>query len=77
MDKRAVLISLPLSLIAQLDEAARAFNMPRTDVIRRSLMRDVDYMVRHEVEAALQHLQEREKRYAEWCKRDGPHPLGG
>jgi metal-responsive CopG/Arc/MetJ family transcriptional regulator len=63
--QKAILISLPESLVDQLDEAAQALNMARTEVIRRSLTRDIDYIVRYEIQTALQQLQERERRYIE------------
>jgi metal-responsive CopG/Arc/MetJ family transcriptional regulator len=67
-NKRAVLINLPESLVQQLDEAAQALNMARTDVIRRSLKRDIDYIVRYEIQTALQERLERERRYMERVK---------
>ena len=39
---RAVLVLLPLTLIEALDYASNVLKMHRTDVIRRSLMRDVN-----------------------------------
>ena len=56
---RSVLILLPLTLIQVLDYAANALKMHRTDVIRRSLIRDVNSLLREEVLRA-QRLQERE-----------------
>ena len=67
-NKKAVLINLPGSLVQQLDEAAQALNMARTDVIRRSLKRDIDYMVLYEIQTALQQRQDRERRYVEWVR---------
>ena len=52
---RAVLVLLPLTLIDALDYAANVLKMHRTDVIRRSLMRDVNSLVREEVSRAQQH----------------------
>ena len=56
---RAVLVLLPLTLINVLDYAANALKMHRTDVIRRSLMRDVNSLLRDEVLRA-QSVPERE-----------------
>ena len=55
---RAVLILLPLTLIDALDYASNVLNMHRTDVIRRSLMRDVNSLLKEEVSRA-QRAQER------------------
>ena len=52
---RAVLVLLPLSLIDVLDYASNVLKMHRTDVIRRSLMRDVNSLLREEVSRAQQH----------------------
>ena len=52
---RAVLILLPLTLIEALDYASNVLNMHRTDVIRRSLMRDVNSALREEVSRAQRH----------------------
>jgi hypothetical protein len=46
---RAVLVLLPLTLIEALDYAANVLNLHRTDVIRRSLIRDVNSALREEV----------------------------
>jgi hypothetical protein len=50
-----VLVLLPLRLIEALDHAANVLKMHRTDVIRRSLMRDVNSLLRDEVSRAQQH----------------------
>jgi hypothetical protein len=46
---RSILISLPLTLIEALDDAADTLGLHRTDVIRRSLMRDVQSQLLDEV----------------------------
>ena len=56
---RAVLILLPLTLIEVLDYASNVLKMHRTDVIRRSLMRDVNSLLSEEVLRAQRH-QERQ-----------------
>ena len=56
---RAVLVLLPLTLIDALDYASNVLKMHRTDVIRRSLMRDVNSLLREEVSRAQRH-QERQ-----------------
>jgi hypothetical protein len=56
---RSVLILLPLTLIQVLDYAANALKMHRTNVIRRSLIRDVNSLLREEVLRA-QSVPERE-----------------
>ena len=54
---RAVLVLLPLTLIEALDYASNVLKMHRTDVIRRSLMRDVNSLLREEVSRAQRHQE--------------------
>jgi hypothetical protein len=53
---RAVLVSLPLTLIDVLDHAANVLQLARADVIRRSLLRDVNSALLDEVKR-MQHHQ--------------------
>jgi hypothetical protein len=46
---RGVLVLLPLNLIGALDQAAEVFDMSRSDIIRRSLIREVTSVLRDEV----------------------------
>ena len=54
---RAVLVLLPLSLINALDYASNVLKMHRTDVIRRSLMRDVNSALKEEVSRTQRHQE--------------------
>ena len=65
--KKAILIQLPSSLVDQLEEAASVLNMTRVDVIRRSLMRDLQYVVSEELKRTRRHNERQEKRYREWA----------
>jgi hypothetical protein len=60
---RAVLVILPLSLIEALDQAADALDISRSDVIRRSLVREVSSLLKEEVvrARAAYHQPERPK----------------
>lgn len=53
---RSALISLPLTLIYDLHEAADTPGLHRTDIIRRSFMRDVYSVLRNEVTPMKQRL---------------------
>ena len=46
---RKLLLSFTDETVAALDEAANALGMCRSDVIRRSLTRDLRYVMSHEV----------------------------
>jgi len=54
---RAVLILLPLTLIDVLDYSSNVLKMPRTDVIRRSLLRDVNSILMDEILRAQRHQE--------------------
>jgi len=54
-------------MVDELDRIAEVFNMTRVDVIRRSLMRDLEYVVSHELKRTLEHQQNQQKRYRQWA----------
>lgn len=47
---KPILVHLPLTMLAQLNHAAAVLRCPRSHVIRRSLQRDLDLVVRFELE---------------------------
>ena len=63
---RSLLLALPASMVATLDEAAAALNLCRSDVIRRSLARDLQYVMGIEVPQALRFRRDSADRYSEW-----------
>ena len=65
---RRILLSLATDMVATLDEAAQALNLCRSDVIRRSLARDLEYVTSHEVPNALRLRQEASGAYRHWRK---------
>ena len=50
---RGILINLPISLLRRLDEAAAAMEVSRSEVIRRGLKRDVEFVLKEEVPSIL------------------------
>ena len=64
--RKPILLNLPLSLVEQLDTAAGVLNFTRTDLIRRSLSRDLRFVFLHEVPRARQFKEETATRYAAW-----------
>jgi hypothetical protein len=58
---RGVLVLLPLNLIGALDQAAEAFDMSRSDIIRRSLIREVTSVLRDEVMRMRARTEEHER----------------
>jgi len=49
--KKSILITIPLSLASDLDRAASALHWTRSDVIRRCLSRDIQYLLHYEIPA--------------------------
>ena len=63
---RKLLLSLTDETVAALDEAAKALGMCRSDVIRRSLTRDLRYVMNYEVPDMLRFHQETAAVHANW-----------
>ena len=63
---RKLLLSLTDETVAALDEAASALGMCRSDVIRRSLNRDLKYVMNYEVPDMLRFHQETAAVHANW-----------
>ena len=63
---RKLLLSLPDETVAALDEAANALGMCRSDVIRRSLTRDLRYVMTYEVPDMLRFHQETTAAHSNW-----------
>lgn len=63
---RKILVSLPDHLVDRLDEAADAFNMCRLDVIRRSLMRDLSFVLDYEVPQITRLKSELDAKHRKW-----------
>ncbi len=63
---RKILLSLTHETVVMLDEAAKALGMCRSDVIRRSLARDLGYVMSHEVPNMKRFQQETTSAHASW-----------
>ena len=63
---RKILLSLKPETVAMLDQAAKILGMCRSDVIRRSLVRDLDYVMNHEVPNMQRFHQETEVAHGSW-----------
>jgi hypothetical protein len=63
---RKILLSFTPELVATLDTAAQVLGMCRSDVIRRSLVRDLDYVMRHEVPNMQRFHQETSIAHTRW-----------
>ncbi len=65
-EERKILLSLPQTVVDQLDEAAKVFSMCRLDVIRRSLARDLDFVLNHEIPKLRRWNEEIASDYSGW-----------
>jgi hypothetical protein len=63
---KKILLSLTTETVAALDEAAKALGMCRSDVIRRSLARDLSYVMRYEVPNMQRFHQETAVAHSSW-----------
>jgi hypothetical protein len=63
---RKILLSLTHDTVAMLDEAARVLGMCRSDIIRRSLARDLGYVMSHEVPSMQRFHQETTAAHGSW-----------
>lgn len=63
---RKILLSLKHETVAMLDQAAKALGMCRSDVIRRSLTRDLGYVMTHEVPNMQRFHQETSAAHGSW-----------
>ncbi len=65
---RKVLLGLTPQTVAMLDQAAQTLGMCRSDVIRRSLARDLEYVMSHEVPNMQRFHQETQVAHDGWLR---------
>ncbi len=63
---KPVLLAVPIDLLNQLDIATKAMKMPRTQVILRSLRRDLNTTLRHEVFKRQHQDRDMIKEFGDW-----------
>jgi len=63
---KAILLHLPIELLQAFDKAAKGFELSRCETIRRSLMRDVTYLMETELPKAMEEKQRRLDGYRSW-----------
>jgi len=66
---KAILINLDLQLVKSLDDAAHRLGMNRTDIIRRCLGRDIQYILQVECPRSVKLKQELHDQYPDWMNR--------
>lgn len=70
-----ILLRMPIPILTKLDEAAKTLNMSRSDVIRRSLARDLEFIVAHEIERMKEHQRQTEAAYLRWADAEAILPV--
>jgi len=65
-DHKPILINVPISLLEQLDEAADCLDLSRSELVRRSLHRDLKFVMKHEVEEVVRAREKAETIYSSW-----------
>jgi hypothetical protein len=65
---RKILLSLTPQTVAMLDQAAKTLGMCRSDVIRRSLARDLEYVMSHEVPNMQRFHEETKVAHGAWLQ---------
>jgi len=77
---KPILINLDLQLVKSLDDAAHRLGMNRTDIIRKCLSRDIQYVLQVEVPKSAKLKQELNDHYPTWMNRYANAPsklIGG
>jgi metal-responsive CopG/Arc/MetJ family transcriptional regulator len=68
-DHKPVLINIPIGLLQELDKAAKRLDLSRSELVRRSLHRDLKFELKHEVAEITKAKGKAAARYAEWVQR--------
>ena len=68
---RPILLNVPLRLLQRLDVASKALSVSRSELIRNSLARDLDFVLGHEVPRLAKARENAAGAYASWLKEAG------
>ena len=63
---KPILINMPVTLLRQLDHAAANMNLCRSEMLRRSLRRDLSFITKHELRHVDEARQNAIKDYSQW-----------
>ena len=63
---KPVLIYLPLDLIEIVDQVSTASSVSRSEQVRRSLRRDTDFIMQHELDCEANHAKVIHSDYEAW-----------
>jgi len=65
---KPILINIPIELLHELDKAAQRLDLSRSELVRRSLHRDIKFVLKHEVEEASKTKAKTNALYASWTQ---------
>ena len=65
---KPILINIPIELLHELDKAAQRLDLSRSELVRRSLHRDLQFVIKHQVEEASRAKAKTAARYASWTQ---------
>ena len=65
---KAVILNIPFQLLDRLNHAARGLSLSRSELIRRSLSRDLDFVLQQEVPRLSKAREEASYDYARWLE---------
>ena len=65
---KPILLNVPLGLLQRLNEASAAMSLNRSALIRRSLSRDLDFILRYEISRRAKGNEATARDYGRWVK---------
>ena len=65
---KPILLNVPLGLLQRLNEASAAMRISRSELIRRSLSRDLEFVIRYEISRLAKATEESASDYFRWVK---------
>ena len=67
--RKSILLNVPLKLFQRLNEASAAMAISCSELIRRSLSRDLEFVLKYEIALIARARGEASRDYALWAKR--------
>ena len=65
---KPILFNVPISLLEQLDFSASELNLTRSELLRRSLRRDLEFVICNEIKRHRETQAQNATHYLEWAK---------
>jgi metal-responsive CopG/Arc/MetJ family transcriptional regulator len=65
---KAILINVPVDLLQRLNEASAALTLSRSELIRRALTRDIEFVFEHEIPGVSKAKEANTAEYGKWVR---------